>query len=189
MHPCSVIFSAESRAANAKLRHHQHDEYSNNQLSPEVEEFINNRVLKNTSAEIVRQMRDMEVPECNNVAEHQVYYRWSNANSRVWQRDNDPITSAFTLLKEAQKTDHCVLHAKNAGGVVFLIPELINCLSGAKEIAIDETYGTNNSGMGLFAVLATEDQVEETVNDQDETSAGCKYTGNAHEGNRRERER
>lgn len=59
------------------------------------------------------------------------------------------FVNPFILLKEAQKTEHCVLHAQNVSGIVLLIPELISRLSKYKEIAIDETYGTNNSGMGL----------------------------------------
>lgn len=43
-----VSFNAETRAVDVKCRHHQHDEYSKNQLSPGVEEFINNRLLTNT---------------------------------------------------------------------------------------------------------------------------------------------
>ena len=79
----SVTFSAESRAVKLKFCHDKHDCYVNEQLPREIEEYINSRLFTNTPAEIVRAMRDKETPGFDDVAEHQVYYRWSTANSRV----------------------------------------------------------------------------------------------------------
>ena len=38
---------------------------------------------------------------------------WSMANAAVWRRDQDAITSIFKLLKENEKTEHCILHSMN----------------------------------------------------------------------------
>ena len=41
--------------------------------------------------------------------------------------------------------------------LAFYISDSVNTLSRAKELAIDVTFGTNNTGMDLFAVLAEVD--------------------------------
>jgi hypothetical protein len=42
-------------------------------------------------------------------------------------------------------------------GLAFYISDSISTLGHAKELAMDATYGTNNAGMDLFAVLAEVD--------------------------------
>jgi hypothetical protein len=66
------------------------------------------------------------------------------ANSSKWRRDPNPLRSAKNMLRN----DH-------VRGLAFYISDAIGTLTTrAKELAMDATFGTNNAGMDMFAVLA-----------------------------------
>jgi hypothetical protein len=84
-----------------------------------------------------------------------VYYQWHLANSKKWQRHSDSLLSAQSLLSERSDIRSASYVSANVRGLAFYINDSISVLSShAKELAMDATYGTNNKGMELFAVLA-----------------------------------
>jgi hypothetical protein len=89
------------------------------------------------------------------VALHQVYYQWHQVNSKKWRRHSDSFLSAQSLLSENPDVCSFSYVAANVRGLAFYINDSIRVLaSHAKELAMDATYGTNNKGMELFAVMA-----------------------------------
>ena len=84
---------------------------------------------------------------------YQVYYQWHLANSK--QRHSDSFLSAQSLLSERSDIRSASYVSSNVRGLAFYINDSISVFSShAKELAMDATYGTNNKGIGLFAVLA-----------------------------------
>ncbi|KAI0994329.1 hypothetical protein K3495_g13853 [Podosphaera aphanis] len=94
------------------------------------------------------------------IAEHQVYYQWRQANKSHWRRENDPVLSEGILLEENRDMyHHRSIFVANFRALGFYIRASIDALSGTtREIVIDTTYGTNNAGMELNAVLAELDR-------------------------------
>ena len=78
-------------------------------------------------------------------------------NSTIWRRDSDPFRSAQNLLSERSDIKSAHYRTDNVRGLAFYISDSISTLGQAKELAMDATYGTNNAGMDLFAVLAEVD--------------------------------
>ena len=77
------------------------------------------------------------------------------ANSSKWRRDPDPLCSAKNLLSERPDITSSEYRVDNVRGLAFYISEAISTLTTrAKELAMDATFGTNNAGMDMFAVLA-----------------------------------
>ena len=86
---------------------------------------------------------------------HQVHYQWHLANSKNWRRHSDSFLSAQSLLSERSYIRSASYVSSNVRGLAFYINDSISVLSSHdKELAMDATYGTNNMGMELFAVLA-----------------------------------
>ena len=153
----NIFFSANDRTVTFKFAHSKHDRYTNNQLSENIIEFIGNRVLGRSPSDIFDEIKDAKVPGYEKMSERQVYYRWSLANSKRWRHHEDPIVSSSVLLNEEETVSHQFLCANNVRGISIIINNIIERISHFKEISMDETFGTNNAGMGLFAVLVEVD--------------------------------
>ena len=92
------------------------------------------------------------------MAEYQIYYQWQKANAKSWRCHPDPVISAHLLLAKTDAYGNWEKQFGNVHGLAIFISSSIKMLSGiAVELAIDETYGTNSAGMGLFTVLAEVD--------------------------------
>lgn len=86
----------------------------------------------------------------------QVYYLWQKANANIWQRHPDPLTSAKLLLSGDTRYENTCneFESGNVKALCFYAPEAIRLARPATTLVMDSTYGTNNAGMDLFAVLA-----------------------------------
>lgn len=87
---------------------------------------------------------------------NQVYYLWQKENAKIWKWDADPLKSAKILLSENDR--YGGLYDEFASGNVralsFFAPEAVRLARSVTQLVMDSTYGTNNAGMDLFAVLA-----------------------------------
>jgi hypothetical protein len=148
--------SLEDRTLTVILYHLHHTPYVNIHLSPAALEFISARVSAHTPSEIFRDLLASGIPGVEYAAQHQIYYQWQQANASIWRHDTDPFVSAMRLLTDsAEKYSQTLYTSGNTRGLAIYICNSITALAAeAKELAIDATFGTNNSGMDLFAVLA-----------------------------------
>jgi hypothetical protein len=157
--PCQsqLLFrpSFGDRTLTVIMKHTYHTPYRDHQLSPAAVEFIQARVAASTPAEIYRDMQAARPSGWESVAPYQLYYQWQQSNSKIWRRDQDPLKSAQILLSEHQEYTSSLYFAGNMRALAFYISNSVNTLAPrAKELAMDATFGTNNTGMHLFAVLA-----------------------------------
>lgn len=143
------------------LGHSYHKPYTNISLHESVQHFIDERATESTPSHIYRDLMASELPNVLSVRQQQVYYRWQQLNSSYWRRDKDPIESASILLSEpctrsgGSACEHIILVSGHLRGLAIFVKASVSCLhSQAKELVMDATFGTNNSGMDLFAVLA-----------------------------------
>lgn len=144
-----------NRTFTITLRHAYHKPYENYELSEAVLEFIRNGHRYTTPAEIFRDIQAARIEGWESVASHQVYYQWHLGNSAKWRRHSDPVLSAQSLLSERADVDSIFRTAANVRALTMYVKEAINALvPHAQEMAMDATYGTNNMGMELFAVMA-----------------------------------
>lgn len=154
----SVMWEPSHNSVQIKYHHKFHARYEQAALSPDVLEYIANRSLTSTAAEIYRDLRAQRIPGWNDTLQHQVYYRWQMSNMRTWRRDEDPFASAQKLLEEMDGFITQVFVSDNVRAVAIYVRANIEQLSHrALELVMDETYGTNSSGNGLFAVMAEVD--------------------------------
>ena len=125
-------------------------------MTPEIRKFVDDQVLTQTPQEIYHHLLSSGLTTVDEIAEHQVYYLWRQANKSYWRRDNDPVLSAGILLEENRDMyHHRSISVANVRALGLYIRASIDALPGTtREIAIDATYGTNNAGMELYAVLA-----------------------------------
>ncbi len=150
--------SFEDRTLTVALRHIYHKPYVDRQLSPAVLEFIQARNAISTPAEIYRDLQAAQPSGWELATSKQVYYQWQQLNSNLWRRDQDPVVSAKILLSEHSDYTSATYFAANLRAIAFYIPDSINTLaSNTKELVVDATFGTNNAGMDLFAVLGEVD--------------------------------
>lgn len=146
--------SLESRIMSLTMYHIHHSPYTEVQLCPDVIRFLEPRISVSTPGEIFRDLMAANIPGSAMATQSQIYYQWQQANSRTWRRDQDQFTSAMCLLKEGHH-QHREYISGNMRGLAVFIHDIIDVLaSDIKELAMDATYGTNNAGMDLFAVLA-----------------------------------
>ncbi|KAI1000651.1 hypothetical protein K3495_g7545 [Podosphaera aphanis] len=148
--------SLNERTLNLRYHHKHHTTYDDIHMTPEIRKFVDDRVLTQTPQEIYHHLLSSGLATADEIAEHQVYYQWRQANKSYWRRDNDPVLSAGILLEENRDMyHHRSISVANVRALGFYIRASIDALSGTtRKIAIDATYGTNNAGMELYAVLA-----------------------------------
>ena len=147
-----------NRTLTITLRHTYHIPYASYELSEAVLEFIQNGHRYTTPAEIFRDIQAARIEGWESVASHQVYYQWHLGNSANWRHHSDPVLSAQSLLSERPDIDSIYQTAANVRALTLYIKEAIDVLvPHTQEMAMDATYGTNNMGMELFAVMAEVD--------------------------------
>ncbi|KAI0993432.1 hypothetical protein K3495_g14752 [Podosphaera aphanis] len=95
-------------------------------------------------------------PSLENLLQQQVYHQWKQQNKRFWKHDDDQFTSSKILLEKLGDSYRCeIFHEENINALTIYINASIDVLKRTTaEVAIDATYGTNNAGMDLYAVLA-----------------------------------
>lgn len=81
-YPCESILSInvllDERLLTLQLRHGVwHSPYESSALTTEVIEFVQDRSLMQSPADIFREVVQSDLPGADSVAEHQIYYRWS----------------------------------------------------------------------------------------------------------------
>jgi hypothetical protein len=149
--------SPNDRTLYVSLRHIYHEPYVNIELSASVREFIDERIPISTPSDIYRDLEASGI-SADLVTRNQVYYRWQQENRSIWRRNSDPFTSAILLLTEyGYQNWHAMYTSGNVRGLAIFASSTIASLVDSPELAMDATFGTNNSGMDLFAVLAEVD--------------------------------
>lgn len=133
------------------MHHDSHISYVSIRPTQEVLDYISSQCLKHTPAEIYQDLQDSQIPGADEVVQYQVYYQWQCANSKMWKRDNDPFVSASKFIDElGPKYQHSIYTSGNLRGLAIYIRGTMTALvSKARELVIDATYGTNNSGKRL----------------------------------------
>ncbi|KAL5612174.1 hypothetical protein BROUX41_000283 [Berkeleyomyces rouxiae] len=76
-----------------ELHHIYHKSYETTELSIACKEFIDARISSSTPSQIYRDLVDSRIAGFDNVAQHQVYYRWKQVNGLVSQHVPDPNVS------------------------------------------------------------------------------------------------
>ena len=150
--------SLEQRTLGINMYHHHHIPYFDCQFSSEVMQFLLDRTATKTPAEIYQDLQGSKPPGWEHARPSQVYYQWKNSNLCIWRRDPDPFCSTQILLSERSDIRSSTYRVDNVRGLAFYISDSITMLGPhAKELAMDATFGTNNAGIDLFAVLAEVD--------------------------------
>ena len=150
----------QDRIQDVDLEHSYHAQYKDKHLSKDVLDFISKRVETSTAAAIYRDLKNAKLAD--NVPEYKVYYQWRQANIKLWRHDKDQFTSVEKLLAQDGMREKFTGIDYTPWGVkafaIFVKHQSLPKLAvETKELAIDATYGTNNSGMDLYAVLAEVD--------------------------------
>lgn len=144
----------ESRSIKLCMFHNYHTPHIDITISSEISQFIADRSESSTPGEIFRDLKASKLPNAYNVSQKQVYYIWHSGQEKQWKRDDDQLKSASLLLSE-RNAENVILKSNNLHGIAIYCRETIERLSKCtKELAMNATYGTNNCGMNLFAVLA-----------------------------------
>lgn len=148
--------SLEDRTLTVTLHHLYHRPYVDIHLSPAVLEFINARVSNRTPSEIYRDLLGSGIPGIKYATQHQIYYQWQQANASMWRRDTDQFVSAMRLLavSEEKYPYTTYLSGRTRGLAIYIHGSIATLAPETKELAMDATFGTNNTGMDLFVVLA-----------------------------------
>lgn len=153
---CQSNLKLQANLSNRRLelqfQHDYHSPYLDIRLSLEAIEFVKLRCSGHTPAEIFRDLQSSGISGADMIVQHQIYYQWQCANSSIWRRDLDQFTSANKLLIESgNKYQHAVFKEGNLRGLAIYIRSSMSVLvSKAKELVIDATFGTNNSGVKLM---------------------------------------
>jgi hypothetical protein len=153
----TISTSLHERVLTIALQHSYHIPYVDINLSTEVKEYIDEHISLSTPAEIYDGLRHANISGADSVSRFQVYYRWQQSNCGTWRRDKDSWASAQKLLSESEKDD-VQFSEFRSGNVralgIFFQSSIQPLKNSAKELAMDATFGTNHSGMDLYAVLA-----------------------------------
>ena len=150
--------SFDDRTLAVTLRHDYHTPYLDYQLSSSALDFIHARNAFSTPSEIYRDLQAAKPSGWEIVSPQQVYYQWHQSNSKLWRQDSDQFRSAEILLSNQPGFTTSTYIVENVRALAFYILDSINPLvKEVKELAMDSTFGTNNAGMSLFAVLAEVD--------------------------------
>ena len=147
------------RTVDVEFNHRLHAPYVDTSLSPEINDFIQERLLEQTPSELNSQIRQKKIKGWDTMTETQIYYQWQKANVKQWRCNPDPVVSSYTLLGNMEQSyNRQIFTFENVSGLAIYITSTIHKLPKiTMEMAMDETYGTNSAGMGLFAVLAEVD--------------------------------
>lgn len=137
--------------------HHLHAPYFDKYLSSEVVQFVQDNI-SSAPMEIFNKMTQLEIPGSERTMQCQIYYRWHQTNSNICKLDNDQLTSAAKYLESKGDAYSIRLFEQHdAWALAFNLQRIIAMVKGAVELVMHSTYGTNSSGVELFAVPAEVD--------------------------------
>ncbi|KAL5612111.1 uncharacterized protein BROUX77_002268 [Berkeleyomyces rouxiae] len=88
-----------------ELYHIYHKPYETAELSIDCKEFIDAQLSSSTPSQIYRDLVDSRIPGFDNIAQHQVYYRWKQVNGLVSQQIPNPNVSPQVPLSDEQNQD------------------------------------------------------------------------------------
>lgn len=148
--------SLQNRTLSLSIRHRRcHKAYVDVALSPELRALIyrhaSNRTTTETYQEVRRELRDSMLV----VSRSQMYYIWQMANCDQWLRGSDALDSAKNLLQENGRYGSVKFTEGNVRALCVYATQTIGVLGrSTRQVAMDSTFGTNSSGMDLYAVLA-----------------------------------
>ena len=95
--------------------------------------------------------------DLRDITNKQIYYWWSVATEKTYQKDKNPVRSAILLLKERFKEKGCILlmslHTESLTAIAFSSPCLIYLKEMVKEIHVDATYKTAKGRFELYAII------------------------------------
>ncbi|KAI0994209.1 hypothetical protein K3495_g13973, partial [Podosphaera aphanis] len=159
----SLVFRVclDTRSITIDFKHKKHAPYLDISLSAAVQQFVIDRAYLDTPARIFRQVTDLRdsLDGADKATQSQVYYRWRTECKQQWLRDNDQWRSALMLLQE-KSIDHAEYQFGNVLGLAIYCKEAMSMVTSRQlgnELVMDATYGTNNLGISLFAVLVEVD--------------------------------
>ena len=142
------------RRLDVTIKHDYHAPYTRLQLSPEAMIFIKERISGSTPSDIYRDLIAARIPGHELATQSQIYYQWQQNNRQTWCKHPDQFTSASLFLQNGRHT-HSNYEEGNVQGLAIYVSAAIETLANrTKELAMDATFGTNNTGSDLFAVLA-----------------------------------
>lgn len=75
------------------------ERYENNELSEEAIAFVEENIHF-TPTEIHSKLIKSGLPKSDDAKEHQIYYRWQQANARFWHLDENSFESCRKYLDE-----------------------------------------------------------------------------------------
>ena len=150
--PFKFLPQLPERRLIVAMNHKHHESYVKIQLSQDILDFISERCSVQSPSCIYHDLQSSGLPNVGDVAQHQVYYQWQQINASKWKHDADPFTSVSKFLGMDRRYRYAIYTHGNMRGIAIYINDSMNTLaSRAKELAIDATYGTNNSGtVSLF---------------------------------------
>ena len=140
------------------MTHKWHKPYVSTATTVAVKKFIEEH-LQSTPQQIFQDIQkesnlQVGAPETH-VTQAQVHYWWSKMCSSKWNSDKDPFVSASNLLETHNRFSPFQFEGPAIKAFGFYIEDAIVQLCDlVTELSMDATYGTNNEGADLFAVLA-----------------------------------
>ena len=147
------------RFIKVQFDHKFHEPYTDRYLPSEIKEFAAERLLNHPPAEVYEHIKRNHVKGWESVAEYQIYYLWQGANAVAWRCHPDPVKSAYLLLEKFHGSYGAwERQFGNVHGLAIYISSTVQALATVTaELVMDQTYGTNSAGMGLFVVIAEVD--------------------------------
>ena len=92
--------SLDNQTLNLTMKRTNHNPYGDIRLSPAVLSFINARVAEQTPSQIFWELAASDVAGSESAAQHQVYYRWIQANAHLWRHNPDQPTKVCYASSE-----------------------------------------------------------------------------------------
>lgn len=154
-----ITLSFATRTIRVNLHHLPHNLYKDLKLSLSIQDFIDDHVTSQLPAEIYRDVLALKISGYDTVTPGQIYYRWQQKNASSWRLHDDPLVSSSLLLdKHKHEYEyHRICEEGSMTGLAFFPRNIMSMVGKVQELAMDATFGTNNTGMGLYAVLAEVD--------------------------------
>ncbi|KAL5614918.1 hypothetical protein BROUX41_004995 [Berkeleyomyces rouxiae] len=105
--------SLENKHLSLELHHIYHKPYESVRLSTACQEFIDARISSSSPSQIYRGLLDSETLGVATVSQHQVYYRWKQANPHLKtnetngfpERDSPPMSPNHTESVSSDNDD------------------------------------------------------------------------------------
>lgn len=151
----SIRAAFDTQTLRVRLKHQYHPPYVDTRPSSEVEDFINTRLPSLTVTQIFQDLQEQHPRGWDMITRRQVHYLQKQKISSSWRRHDDSFLSTELLLSDSHIVSNAIYRHGNVQGIAFYITEALSLLkSSSRELVMDSTFGTNNLGISLYAVLA-----------------------------------